>query len=263
MHCWKKVLGLGVVAMGLATGSAQAGTVNIADNYIGGWDGSNPRDSIGGSNYNIHNMTVNRTGSLMTVKIYTNFVDHNNRSTGNYHDYGDLFMSVKSSGDSAAWTPYGSAPYKYDHFYKSSSTTWEYAYDLNGARNDRGSFTDNSSARLVQVTNPDSSSSFSFGSARSGKQIIMVRSGTVLNANKTHQVQANTSDDYLKMVFDVSGTSLATASQIAFRWQMTCANDIIEGVAHFGSSVSEPAVAALTLVGLTGLGAMRRRKKVA
>ena len=270
------------IAAGLslaAISTAQAVDYDIADNlghgnysYIGAGDS---RDHIGGSDYDVYGMTVDRADDgMMTVRIYTEFVDH----VGEY-DFGDLFMSVQSSGDSAAWMPYGSAPHNNDEFNNSGEdTTWEYAFNIDNSSNDP------SSGQLVSIDNPSSSSSYEFGSVRytgqsanehiwalddGGRECVRRRFNgscaewadvSYYSEIRDGTADVNHSADYLEFAFDVSGTSLATASQIAFHWTMSCANDIIEGMVEFRPpQVSEPAMFGLLLAGLGGI-AYRRRK---
>ena len=73
----------------------------------------------------------------------------------------------------------------------------------------------------------------------------------------------------LSFTMDVSGTALATANQIAFRWAMTCANDIIEGLASVApgggggggdniTAVPEPQTLMLLLLGMAGIAYRRK-----
>jgi hypothetical protein len=66
----------------------------------------------------------------------------------------------------------------------------------------------------------------------------------------------------VSFAFNVSSLNLADPAQLAFRWAMTCANDIISGVAYGPGSnnqVPEPAILVLFLSGLVGFGVMRKR----
>ncbi|WP_138381077.1 hypothetical protein [Luteithermobacter gelatinilyticus] len=248
-----KLLGLAAGLSLAIVSSAFAIDYDITDNYIGKGDS---RDVIGGYRYDVYGMTVDRSDSgVMTVRIYTKFVDH----VGTY-EYGDLLMTT------SGWNPYGSAPYYGDDFQR-TGTTWEYAYDLNGARDTQGSFVDHNSAELVQMQYPSWSGSYEYGSERYDGHSVNDHIYRVNDRYTTSlgggSVEANTADNYLEFIFDVSGTSLATANQIAFHWTMSCANDIIEGVKHFnGTTVSEPAVMSLLLAGVAGLLYRRRRLRL-
>ena len=62
--------------------------------------------------------------------------------------------------------------------------------------------------------------------------------------------------------FDVAGTALATANQIAFRWTTTAGNDIIEGVAGTPRSprpVSVPEPSSIIILALGLLLIAQRR----
>ncbi|WP_321395406.1 PEP-CTERM sorting domain-containing protein [Emcibacter sp.] len=267
-----------------AFSTAQAVDYDITDNlgnnqygYIGAAQGGYYGvDSIGGFNYDVFGMTVDRADNgMMTVRIYTEFVDH----VGEY-DFGDLFMSVQSGSDTAAWKPTGSAPFNNDEFNNSGEdTTWEYAYNINNGSNNPNS------GQLVSIDDPSSSSSYEFGTVRytggsanehiwaldDQRECVRYRSSGrcrtygpdaeyYTNIGGAGTANKNTSQDYLEFAFDVSGTALASATQIAFHWTMSCANDIIEGVVDFRPpQVSEPAMFGLLLAGLGGI-AYRRRK---
>ncbi|PCI32932.1 MAG: hypothetical protein COB54_05970 [Alphaproteobacteria bacterium] len=244
----------------------------IVDNLPGGGFSyigkGNSKDSMGGDNYDIYSMEVSRENGIMIVKINSGFVSHAENSR---YKFGDLLMSVKSEGDDYAWDPKERSRYNDDDF-QTTGTTWEYAYDINDATNKSGDFTDNS-GRLVSINNPTSESSYNFGSqrvdGRYANDHIWTTKGrktTDLNIGLTHKLTANTAGNYLEFVFDVSGTALFDAKQIAFHWTMSCANDIIEGEVQFagktpsGGKVPEPAALGLLLLGLTGVGVARRRK---
>ncbi|VAV92711.1 hypothetical protein MNBD_ALPHA01-469 [hydrothermal vent metagenome] len=279
----KKILfAAGLMAIGSM--SVVAGDIVIEDNladgsfsYIGKADGTNRGegiDSLGGDKYDIYSMIVSRSDDgIMTVTINTNFVEYN---TKNNLYFGDLFMST------TGWNPTGDASdgYQDDNAY-TTGTKWDYVYDLNNARKMKGngdddySATNTSSARLRELkdydmSDPHDADNFKYGSSRwtdrGGDQLYLAKNsafGATFNSGQQYDVSININDNqsYLQFVFDVNGTSLNTANQIAFRWTMSCANDIIEGVANFAGKVPEPAALGLMLLGLGGLVVARRRKK--
>ncbi|HFD81339.1 MAG TPA: VPLPA-CTERM sorting domain-containing protein, partial [Gammaproteobacteria bacterium] len=65
-------------------------------------------------------------------------------------------------------------------------------------------------------------------------------------------------DQRIEFVIDLTGTGLANSGDLALRWQMTCANDVIEA-----SVVPLPAAVWLFGSGLVGLAGIARRKKTA
>jgi len=274
-----------LIAAGLMTVtsfSATAMDITIEDNLTGGGfsyigkakDAQHGQgiDVIGGDAYEIYSMVISRTDAgIMTVTIDTNFVDYNTQQNINF---GDLFMST------TGWNPTGNAAdgYQDDNAY-TTGTTWDYVYDLNGARNMKGdgsanyTETNTTSARLRELaaydmSNPADADNFKYGTGRrtidSGDHLYLAKNdafGNTVNAGGQHDVSINInpSQSYLQFVFDVSGTALHTADQIAFHWAMSCANDIIEGEANF--NVPEPAALGLLILGLTGVAFTRRRRQ--
>lgn len=255
--------GLPVLASDIILDNVSGGPTNNGTpggfTYIG--KGSSD-DHMGGSKYDVYSMEVDRSDAgILTVKINTKFVDYNNQN----YVFGDLFMST------TGWDPTGNAAdgYQDDNAF-TTGTKWDYAYDLNGARHMTGNNTDNSSARLVELNdynlnNANDADNFKYGSSRGNDEHFyrLRSSSAVASTIGGGSVQTSTTNNYLKFVFDVSGTDLATAEQIAFHWTMSCANDIIEGTVDFASKVPEPAALGLLLIGLTGVGFARRRKQVA
>ena len=256
---------------------AQASDI-IIDNASGTREGTpggfsyigqgNSKDHMGGRNFDIYNMVVSRSDQgLMRVRINTGFVDINaTHQGGRKFYYGDLFMST------TGWNPTGNPAdgYQGDNAFN-TGTKWNYVYDLNGARYKKGSFTDTRSARLGKLADYDmneesSRKRFVYGSDRYDEDrdvSHLYRAGRNAVSNKFGQgsVEANTSDNYLEFIFDVTGTELASAQQIAFHWTMSCANDVIEGVVNFGNKVSAPALVSLFLLGLGGIAFTRRQRQ--
>ena len=70
---------------------------------------------------------------------------------------------------------------------------------------------------------------------------------------------------YMEYSFSLAGTDLVNAAALAFRWSMTCGNDIIQGhtdggPGDGGPDVAEPATLGLLGLGLVGFGLVRRRR---
>lgn len=266
---------MGYIKIIIAASLFAAGTFSVAasdiivDNVPGTRNGTSggfsyigkgsSKDHIGGGYYDIYSMEVSRVNGIMTVKINTKFVDIN-KNNGLY--FGDLFMST------TGWNPMGNAVdgYKNDNAFN-TGTQWDYVYDLNGARDQTGNTTDTRSAKLHELKDYDLGRSsdrnnFKFGTDRGNyEHLYRVRENDAYARTiGGGSVETSVSDNYLQFVFDVSGTGLATATQIAFHWTMSCANDIIEGEVNFAGKVPEPAALGLLLLGLTGVGVARRRK---
>lgn len=286
---------LGLCSAFFIAGSSYASAVvhEINDDYIGATQHSsqNGQDVMYGqqSSLGIYRMTVERSdNNLMTVKIYTNVVNSvgTEHSNNNYIYYGDLFMSVNSSGDNAAWEPYGTGPgYNSDGFNNTGNpttgdTTWEYVYDINGARDHDNDFvTDTSSAELKEFKNVSAttnSNNYDMGTYRdqqayklawnTSNAVDIINDGARRDVRIQRDGVNNDGDDYLEFIFDVTDTDLEDATQIAFHWTSSLAKDVIEGVVNFGGgtttggTVAEPAALGLMLAGLAGFGLARRRK---
>jgi len=250
----------------------------IMDNYVGaGYD-----DDVNGKTYkyDIDKMVVSRTGTTLNVDIFTAF----------YNDIGsiklgDLFMATNE--DSAPWNPFvnpwdpkGDKPYENDRYARSGKNTgtdWNYVYDLGG---NRGTTSGTGKLKSGFTTNHLKSSSDLHDGARNNQAVRIkdrdshtVHSSSAWSVDDTYsyaKVVGGTNNGYGKVSFsfDVAGTSLATASQIAFRWAMTCANDIIEGVASFdgpggdnSTAVPEPQTLMLLLLAMAGLTYRRKVNK--
>ncbi|MBL4894186.1 MAG: PEP-CTERM sorting domain-containing protein [Emcibacter sp.] len=268
----KLFIAAGIIAAG--TYSAVASDI-ILDNYIGDNNyGGNQDVLYNNVDLDIYSMSVSRSATgEMTVRVYTDVVNNigGSHPGGNLY-YGDLFMSVQSNADAlagnGAWAPDTSqSNYRNDDFYN-GDTTWEYAYDLNGARTNNSSGNITGGSRLVSLDNPNSASNYDFGVYRDGEHVYRV------NDNQTNDIGGgsvnvvrngiqNNLGNYIQFVFNVSGTALASADQIAFHWTTSLAKDVIEGVVTFAgnTTVPEPAALGLLLLGLTGVGFARRRKQ--
>ena len=273
----------------IASTMSHAGSIQVpeyaVDRYIGA-DGrhNSSADYIPDSSYDISWMQVERTinGSVgsLEVTINSNFVQHNSQSG---FSFGDLFM-MNADADSGNYQQadscmggqgYGCNEYS-EQTYNSNSNNatespnkWQYAFDLgstynNSARN--SSFVNDETGRLREIDQNNYDSQVISTSSNRDWQAILVSN----NAKKVGMGSWGTdySSKLLTMTFDITGTSLMDAAQIALRWQMTCANDIIEVVRNFssskppGGSTSVPEPSSIMLMLLAGLGfiAIRRKK---
>ncbi|MCW8884531.1 MAG: PEP-CTERM sorting domain-containing protein [Motiliproteus sp.] len=292
-----------VALIGSASVQAMDATDSITDRYYGagfsndinGSPGTdNSTNDVWGSSskYDISEMHVTRSSSggntFLEVKIDTAFAgragyssSYNSNGTG--YKYGDLFLTDAGAGGS--YNPIGG--YNHPNWFGSaddgSQTRWKYAFDLNGARSNgsenllatsgmqlrelqSATMNDATAYQNAFYTPENWHSSSSYG--RGGQFIAAGGSGwdDAGNDDSYNQFRVNGSQDWISFYFDVTGTILASADQIALRWAMTCANDIIEAVADLGSktppppSIPEPATYSLLLASLLGLGWVRRRK---
>lgn len=265
-------------ATSLDPNDANTHTINDSYNGAGGVNQNDHHyDILGGARrYDVDKMLVARqmeNGKMMlTVDIFTSFWNDINRN-GSGIFLGDLFMATTDDG-SNPWDPNGLTPYKGDRFSNSGTsntgTNWNWAYDISGEyyRDDSGW-----GALKGNFNNTDTSTSSDHGVAGRDDQSVTLdwNSGTQYNGFKQWGFGGSNDQYYkngnsyrnLRLHFDVTGTSLATANQIAFRWAMTCANDIIEGLVTFNSDdstkVPEPQSILLMLLGGLGLAASRKK----
>ena len=247
------------LALSLTTGSAAAGI--ITDEYHGaddhGWG-----DIIGDpSKFDILSASVDRVGNILVVGIETNFAglgdnklftsvtnkaasQRNNVNMG--LGYGDLFLGT-------AWDPDGGAPYLTDDY--STGTQWEYVFSLDNRWAEAGG-----SGELFALGPQDpavllSDDFLSGGTYRNGQEVA-VDTAALAPALSDGAWEVDAVNGWLIFAIDVSGTALASATDVALHWNMTCGNDTIEGF----TSVPEPQVGMLALLGLVGAGVVRRRR---
>jgi len=266
-----------------------AGTVTterLQDNYIGAHYND---DVSGGSHYDTNWMKVTRSynetsgDSFLNVWINSNFVGYNS-----YYNYGDLFLMTADgeSGDYNRADECADKSGKYgcnEDSYTADTNKWQYAFDLGSARqntledqsNNHGDLREINTSGDIGYSSSDYQKQITTSSENSGYygrkwQAIMVSNDASDIGDGTWSTSGE--NHLLDMSFNITGTSLATAHQLALRWAMTCANDIIEVVAnldgsektHSGkpaTSVPEPSTLLLMLVAFTGLVSQRKKLK--
>lgn len=253
----KKVGILSGMALLFAATTAQSAT--ILDEYVGAGYGS---DVLGnGSKYQVNFMDVEIVGSILTVSINTTFAGNgdngflsSNTVGGNGIGYGDLFIS-------GAWNPFGTADYKDDD--ASNGTVWSHGFSLD----DRWMHeSEAGTGVLYGLTSGDNDTDiklsddfFTRGSFRSGQEVAVDRNSAGAMALGNAGSWLVTADT-VEFTIDLAGTGLLAGSEIALRWQMSCANDIIEGAADV-PPIPVPAAVWLFGSGLIGLVAIARRKE--
>ena len=240
----KWIAGLAIALSVSTSNAADIDSALIVDNYIGKGhdDDVKGRDSI----YDTEKMIVTRNGSQITVDIYTNYTGSNIGHNGT--GLGDLFMSTNVLPIDAPWKPNSDN----DTF---ANTNWNYAYKVYDAdrqqQSGRGYLATNFNNGLVYTTSDSH------------------RKGQVYALNYNHLDKIGNTNNWssdaqkISFSFNVAGTALESANQIAFRWAMSCANDIIEGLVSITdpnvTPVPEPETIALFGLALAGLAYRRKQ----
>jgi len=274
------------IAAMMASTISHAGTVvttgKLFDNYIGAdATTSSVVDSIPDDNYDTKWVKVSRdlSAKSLTVKVKSNFVGYNST-----YKLGDLFLMDGANYNTAASCLGGTARGCNENSYTSGTNKWEYAFDLGLDLNDANATNStsnyNETGQLVKINTAGditSASSIYHQSVNSSSQlkdsnpgrswqIVDVKTPGTLNAGSAVGAggswNTNTDKKFLTMTFDIGGTSLMTSDQIALRWAMSCANDIIEVVANLKApTTSIPEPSTLLLMSLAGLGLFSSRQK--
>lgn len=258
-------------------------TLQLDDNYIGAYANTTSATDYmptNNNNYDTHWMQVSRDldNGLLTVKVNSNFIGYDS-----IYKLGDLFLmdannysaGAKCNNSTLSSDAFGCS----ENSYTAGTNKWEYAFDLgfdlNDSTKNSTSNYNNKTGNLRQLdTRGDvtSSSSYYHQGVNTASQLKGGRSWQIVDAKSSSQSVGNgnwntdVGNKLLTMSFDISNTSLMTTDQIALRWAMSCANDIIEVVAKFkpskpGDSTSVPEPSTMLLMLLAGFGLFASRKK--
>ncbi len=221
--------------------------ITITDQYVGAAD-HNWGDVVGAASvFDISKMTVDFSGGTLKVDVYTNYVKHIGES---YTSLGDLFISTDG------WTPYGTAPYKYDD--ASNGEGWEYALVLNTHLPSNGV---NSGAVYLYKIDGNGHTVLSSGPSgwtwRNNQEVQYVGSDSI--AMGTWSIDKSPNNSYLEFILPNYASFLPSSMEYGFKWGMTCANDTIEGSAPLPNP--EPGSLILMGTGIAALAFAFRRKK--
>ncbi len=254
-HC------LAIALLSAITPAAHALPTLISDSYIGA-DDHGYGDVIGNTaNFQINNMTAEIIGSNLSVTISTTFAGKgdNGLFAGSTFDgkgigYGDLFLS-------SSWNPFGSAPYSGDD--ASNGTVWSYGFSLddrymNEAMSGSGTlYSLNSGDNSDLLLSEDFLSSNTF---RDGQEVAVdtVNGDVTAIATSVNSWSIDAGLGTVSFLIDLSNTNLLSSDEIALRWEMTCANDAIEG-SFDNVTAAEPGMLALLSIGTLSLVGLRRR----
>jgi hypothetical protein len=252
----------------------------------GQYFGGNGSDGLGGvvpgadivgteESFDVLSMTVSQAGANLVVTVLTRFTEtkHNLPTTDPSYSkiiFGDLMVATGAVGNT--WKPHGSAPYAQDDA-GNSGTNWNYAVDTQ-----TGHLYHGSNAMLMNTDDPGASAYYDGLAFRANQYMQYDTGGTNVaslgvGAGQGVDVQDAVLPDSIDGSGPSDGTSLtytiplaalgivalSTPTEVALRWTMTCANDIVEAAV----GIPEPTSLSLFLGGLAGLRLLRRSQRAA
>jgi len=258
----QRIINTAAIAL-LITGLS--GPLNAAVSITDIDDPNNDSTPTGGGSYEIYGMDVTWDSSdNITVDVHTNFAGvagSDSAVAGNWYiRYGDLLIGTNPN---------------FDGYGNDMGTTWDYAFMLD--TDDIGGY----DRRSPNADNPQDGYLVEFSTAGDGKNKASDWHSS--GAGKPNEIVTSSYDAAINPIkgtgswsvadgdpgvvsfsFDIGALNLQDPAQLAFRWAMTCANDIVSGVAYApgdSNGVPEPTVLALMLAGLAGVGFTKKRRK--
>ena len=221
-------------------------------------------DAIGGWKYEIDKMDVQwANDGLVTVDIYTNFVDYNNTYSTGTDRYGRSNGNIVL-GDLLIGTDGANSPFNYA-FVLSDADRQEDKYYERKHWDNTGTFTEISSTVTAKEYH-NNSSSVQHGQIMAGNTVGQgLQSAWSVDRQNTGANRDNY--DLISFSFNVNGIdAFQNASQLAFSWAMSCANDIVDGVVSVNrpdggnNKIPEPTTILLMLLALAFLAKSRNNK---
>ncbi len=212
-------------------------------------------DAFGGWKYEIDKMDVKwANDGLITVDIYTNFVDYNNEYSTGYGN-GNIVL-----GDLLIGTDGANSPFDYA-FVLSDADRERTQYYSQNHWNNTGTFTEIDSTVSAKEFH-NNSNKVQQGQVVAGNTVgTGQQSAWSVDRQNTGPNRDNY--DLISFSFNVNGIdAFQNASQLAFSWAMSCANDVVEGVVSVDrpTSVPEPTTLFLMLLALVFMAKSRKTK---
>jgi hypothetical protein len=233
---------------------SMAAPIVINDDYIGGGAsdaGYATADVIGDNNlFGVSKMEVDLSAGQLSISVFSSYFNN----VGKFGtDLGDLFIAT------SGWNPVGSSPYL-DDKKSTTGTVWNYAlvinHDAPGAGQEVDMLGTSGTVSLYQIPSQSLLQTANFpGYIYRGDQITKLDTTNLSPvAFGNWSISDVLGDEFDKLNVNIALSNFPGLSNFGLRWEMTCANDVIEGAA----SVPEPMTIGLLSLGLMGAGFRKR-----